>query len=491
MDRQELLKLIASAQKRLKTIEIDEAFDPYNPDAIPTPEQQQFFRDITKYKHRYAIGGNQSGKTASGAWECIRMFQNSNPFWDNLEGRPLILLVMARTSKHFTSIWEDKLQPFLNAGEYRVEKQAGLIDTVRHLKNGNKIIFFSHNNPEHAREKVQYYVADWVWLDEMPNSFKLIEELHKRVLANKRARFIATFTPKTINDEIRRMVENKTKYHKKYVFKMLDNPKLEGRREEILASLETMPESYRRTVLEGDWYAGDTAVYNLRPDIDVASPSGLSPDWRHVEALDPAARGLVGFVLFAEDPGTGIWYVIRTEYIKGAAATELLDKLRHKTDGKYNIVRRICDPHETWFMDEASKQGRPYWGVREKTSRKMELIDNLKKALLAGRLKIAPWCTDLVDEFNSCQWSERVENKIVGSSRFHLLDAVQYGLDRLPAPLEVTENLTHDQARKLADQKRRKNKYLREQAAKKKLRRPGTFWARRGYKGRIIKGHAS
>jgi hypothetical protein len=489
---EELKKLLAIAQKKLRAHKLIEAFDPYNLEAKPTPAQLQFFKDITKYKHRYAVGGNQSGKTASGAWECQAIFKNSHPWWKphEITGKPVVMLVIGRTSKQYASIWEDKIKPFLEPGDFKERRNAGVLDSVVNCKNGNKILFFSHNNPEDARQKVQHFVADWVWLDEMPNSFNLIEELHRRAMSSEAGRFLATFTPKIVNEKIRKLVETTTDYHKKYVFRMLDNPKLEGRHSEILAPMATMPEAYRKTVLEGEWYAGDTAVYHLRPGTDIVGPSDYSPAWRHLESIDPAAKGLAGLTLFAEDPRTGVWYVVKSEYIKGAAATTLLDKIRPITDG-YNIVRRICDPHEVWFMDEAAKQGRAYWGVESKNNRKLELINNLKEAILAERLKVAPWCTDLIDEFNSCQWSETQADRIVGASRFHLLDSVQYGLDRLPKKETVETHLGFDQQLRAANQRRKKAEARRATvaASRSKLGRPGKIWARRGFKGRKRRSH--
>jgi hypothetical protein len=487
----EELKLLAEAAARLKKIKLEKAFDPYHMDSRPTKSQQQFFKGIKKYKHRYAVGGNRSGKTACGAWECQKVFQNNHPFFETARNKPKTMLIIARLSKHIKSIWDDKIKPFIPEEDYKLTKQGGIYEQVTHLKNGNKIIFFSHNNPGEAQQKVQYYDADWVWLDEMPNSFKLIEELHRRASDAEDGRFIATFTPKIINQQIKKLVESKTAYHRKYTFKMLDNPIYDGRHEEVLAPMATMPENYRKTILEGEWYAGDTAVYSLRPDVDIVAPTDYSPGWRHVEAVDPAARGMVGLILFAEDPRSGIWYIVQSHYIEGAAATTLLDKIRAITDG-YNIVKRVSDPHEVWFMEEASKQGRGYIGVESKNNRKKELINNLKEALLEEKLKIAPWCLDLIEEANSCQWSETIPDKIVGASRFHLLDSAQYGVDRLPKKVVIAPELNFDQQLKKADKLRRKNKALRQSAAasKSKIGKPGRVWARRGHKGKVRRSHA-
>lgn len=477
MDKDKL-KILALAKKKLDLIKLSQCFDPYDPSATPTAEQQRFFGDISVYKHRYCVGGNQSGKTASGAWECQKIFQNKHEDFPKIDDKPRILLIIARTSKHYTSIWEDKIVPFLPEGSFKPFITAGVLSHVKHKENGNKIYFFSHNNPENAREKVQYFAADWVWLDEMPNSFNLVEELHRRAMSREGASFIATFTPKIINEQIRKLVDSENQYQQKYIFKTLDNPIFKGREEEILAPMETMSDDYKQTVLEGAWYSGDSAVYQLRPDKDICNPPSYSPSWRHLESIDPAARGIAGLVVFAEDPSSGIWYIIKSEYLKGGPALELIDKIKPHTNG-LNIVKRICDPHEVWFMAEASKHNRVYGGVFSKNNRKIELIKNLQKALLEERLKISDWCTDLIDEFNSCQWSETHKDKIVGASKFHLLDAAQYGLDRLPKKEHIPQIQTHDQLLYRADVERRKKAVAAEKSRKDRYLKRNRAWGRR------------
>jgi len=463
-------KEIVAALAKLKIMKRRRCFDPYDLDSTPTSSQQEVIDDFGKVPHMYVIGGNQSGKSQLGGRIVSWVLTGTHPTWTppaEWEGIPIQIIVIGRVSKQVDDeLWEKKIKPFLEPGSYTAHKSGGILNKVVHNPTGNHILFFSHNAPEEARAKVQSFTANMVWLDEMPNSIGLVEELHRRVMS-RRGFFLATFTPKLKNEQIRRLIDTPSGFHKKYKLRMLDNPLFDGRHEEILAPMATLPEGYRKTLLEGNWYVGDNAVYHFDPQMHVENPPGYHPGWRHVEAVDPAAASKAGLILLAECPTNGIWYIVRADYILGHAATVLLDKLRPITDS-LNIARRVCDTNATWFIKEAAIQGRHYRWVENKAERKKILIKNLQEALYENKLKVAPWCNLLVDEFVSCQWSETTSDRIVGSQRFHLLDALQYGLDLLPRGEVVSLQLTHDQwlqkahrERVIKESKRRKGRIRR------------------------------
>lgn len=475
----EAQRLLAVALKRLQTLERQRCYDPFNLQSRPTEQQEGILRDIAKVRHRYVMGGNQSGKSQLGGRECAWVFTETHPYWERPKewgAEPLTMMVIGRTTAQYRELWEKKIRPFLAADEYKEYNSGTILERVVNPKNGNTILFFSHHAPDEAREKVQSFVAHWVWLDEMPKSWRLLEELHKRTMS-KRAPFLATFTPKAVNSEIRHHIESPNALHKAYRLHTLANPifKDPARQREIVEEHKNYSDALRATVLLGDWYGGDLAVYDFRPE-HIEAPVGYSPAWRHIEVIDPAASGTAGLILLAEDPRSWKWYVVMAEYIEGAAATDLLTIVEQKTRG-YNVARRVCDPHEVWYMKEAARQGRIYQGVYKKSERKKELIKNVQEALLKTRLKVTPWCDALVDEFNTCQWSETVADKIVGASRFHLLDCVQYGLDALPRPNPDEQPKSFDQALKEAN-KQRKAKEAAGMGVKPP--RPGRIVARRG-----------
>jgi hypothetical protein len=463
-------KELAAALARYEKLQRSKCFDPFFLKSRPTPAQQEVITDFGgQYRHQWVVAANQTGKSQLGGRIVSWFFEENHPNWKRPEAwgdTPLLIIVIGRVMNQVDELWEKKIKPFLGSSEYKINRPGGVLDSVVCKKTGNKILFMSHNAPKEAREKVQSYVANMVWLDEMPGDYKLVEELQKRIISRS-GYFLATFTPKVRNELVRQMAEAEIPHKKMYKFRMLDNPVFFGREEEIIAEHAHLPESYRRAVMEGDWYVGDSAVYDFQHDTMVQNPPGYHPSWRHVEAIDPAASSKAGFVLLAEDPSSGIWYIVRADYIDGAAATTMLDKIEPLTYN-YNIARRVSDPNASWFIKEAALRQRYYRIVEKKSERKKELIKQLQEKLYDGTVKIAPWCTHLLNEIGSCQWSETVADKIVGAQRFHLLDAVQYGLDILPRGEVVSAQLTHDQYLKEANKLRKK----REAAAKlKKVRK--------------------
>lgn len=425
---------------RYRSILLQECYDASNLTSRPTTAQLECLRDINLIDHRYCTAGNQAGKSQLGARECAWIFTDTHPYWKrpaHWNNEPLVMIVMGRTTKQIEEVLWRKISGFIPDldNEVHIQKVGGVIQKVVHKKNKNTIIFLSHHNENEAREKVQAFVGHYVWLDELPGNVRLIEELHRRVQA-KRGRFLSTFTPKTPNKEIQLLIDNsRAPLAKKYQFSMLDNPiYTQEDKDKIIQSLATYPESYRNTILYGDWYAGDSAVYHFDRETMTATPPGYHKGWRHVEASDPAVASKFGFTLWAEDPETSIWYCIRADYIHGiAVARQIVSEVKKRTAG-LNIVKRICD-YAPWYVGEAALEGLTYDCPQSKNAgRKEELIKNLQTALSSGTIKIAPWLDDLINEFETCQWSETVAGKIVNSSSWHLLDSSQYFVDGKPRP---------------------------------------------------------
>lgn len=439
LNKEQKKKLLAAALKKLEQQKRDQCFDPVNMDTRPTEAQQAVLDDLGSISHRYVVAGNQGGKSQLGAREVTWIFNDNHPKWKRPKEwgeEPLVLIVVGRTSKQYMEVLWRKIKSFLTPGEYTAHNQAGVLQKVTHNNNGNTIIFASHHADNEAREKLQAFVAHYVWVDEMPKSVYLLEELHRRVQA-KNGYFLATFTPKVFNEQIKKLVDSsELPVAKKYRLSMLDNPIYHGREDEILSQLSTYSDSYRNTILYGDWSLGEDAVYDFESEVHVEVPPNYSPAWRHVESVDPAVKSKFGFTLWAECPENGIWYCVKAKYLEGMYnPVEIVQAVLKETAG-VNIVRRIYDPHERWYMGTASGMGvKPaYIHVHDKTGRKGDLIKQLQYAL-GVRIKIAPWCSEMIDEFTSCRWSETADNKIVNSSSYHLLDSAQYFVDLIPTKI--------------------------------------------------------
>lgn len=427
-------KLLIAALEKLEKLQKQECFDPINPESKPTTAQKQVLDDFSHVKLQIIRAGNQSGKSQTCARLLTWAITETHPTWkrpDSWGNEPLLSVVAGRTGKQIEESLLPKIRSYLEPGSYKEVRIGNIIQRLE-LDNGNRIVFQSLENPTMARERLQSYVAHFVWVDELPPTVEVLNEL----LVRRQARngfFLASFTPLVRNIKVQKFVDGLSEsLGKTYRFNMLDNPLYSDsvRREEILSSLSHLPEHVRNSRLYGEWMSDDNAVYEFNTDTMVGMPENYSPLWRHVESVDPASSSALGYTLWAEDPSTGIWYCIKAEYVKGVfVPTEIINTVQKLSFG-YNIIRRVSDT-EPWFIHQAAQMGIKYTPVYEKANRKLSMIKNLQQAL-GTKLKISPHCESLIEELSGMRWSESKENKIVSSNDYHLHDTAAYFLDNLP-----------------------------------------------------------
>lgn len=479
-------KKLAAAIARYNKLEKLESFDPSTPGSKPSHKQLEFMKDISKYKTRVIRAGNRAGKGATVAREIAWILTDSHPYWERPEGwndMPLLILIAGQDRKMMEiELWDKKLALFLDLKDWRQVRVGGSLQYVENRTNGDKIVFLSHaDSSEKNRRHMQGYTAHYVWLDEMPGSANLMQEIRARAATN--GMFVATFTPKFRSDEVRRVIDAiEPPNGKVYRFSMLDNPLFKNREEEVMRELDGYSENYKNAILYGDWYVGDTAVYEWNPEFMVEAPGeNYSYGWRHVVAVDPALKSKCGFTLWAEDPNTGVWYLVKDEYISGVFdSDELVQAVENKLQG-YNIIRRVSDTM-AWFTGAAAKRRTPYMVPYDKNSRKGELIKGLQHALSHGQIKIAPWCQTFVSEINSCQWSE-TSDRIVNSSSYHTLDSAQYFVDCKP-PYEISPvGQTWEETLRRGNYKRKKMEAEMAKIQKGGRVRPIKGWGHRRTKG--------
>lgn len=464
-------EMLAFAAERYRRLQLIDCFDPNNFQAKPTDAQRELFDDFGTIRKQWIVAGNQAGKSQSCSRLVAWMFAENHPKWKRPKEwnqEPLLILVCGRTGKQLEDSLVPRICSYLPDTDIKVVRVGNMVQRIEHV-NGNRIVFQSLENAQLARERVQSYVAHLVWIDEMPSSSSLIDELITR-LYSKSGYFLASFTPLVFNPEIRKMVDKASLPDAKvYRFKMFDNPiysNLEKQRE-VLAAYSHLSPTALNCRLYGEWMEPETSVWSIDRDRMVATPPDYHPSWRHMESSDPAFSSKFGFTLWAEEPKTGVWYCIRDEYIEGLAAPDdFVAEVKRKTEG-VNMVRRVCDPHESWYLGQASK-ARLIYVCPKKDGRKEELIKNLQTALSSGKIKLAPWCTSLLAELERAHWSESETNKarIVGGSKLHLADTAQYAVDMLPARLnDNTVYPWHEQLRR-ADHQLKQARYDKQQMTK-------------------------
>jgi phage terminase large subunit-like protein len=427
----ELVRLRKLHQRRLLL-----AFDGLNPDAVPTEAQMSVLRDADT-KVFWIVAANRSGKSQTGARVVAWWFNDNHPYMERpLEwGKgPLQILVVGRVGEQMTSeLWERKLKPFLKPGDYKEVRIGNDLKRVINLKNNNTIIFLSHHDAANAREKVQAFTSHVVWLDEMPDDAGIVTELFVRTISGG-GRLYATFTPLLKNEEIRRIIEMDSPGARKIQLKMLDNPVYRGREAEVEQQMRAMcsSEAEFRARMYGDWYAGDSRVFSYDHHRNrLPPPVDYDQAWRHVAVVDPSASGLTGFVLAAEDPSNGHWYVVKAIYLKGEAAYELVGHVEAETAG-YNVVLRLTDCNPAGFYKEAARRNLRWVPYTEKQDRKLETIGLANTWLAQSRVFVTPAAFRLEEELVLCSWSEKNPDKIAGASKYHLTDCFRYLLDRIP-----------------------------------------------------------
>lgn len=428
-------KLLLAAMEKLEKLRRQECFDPASPDSAPTPTQQQVIDDFGSTHIQLIRAGTQSGKSQTCSRLITWVLTDTHPKWKRpaLWGNePLLAIVAGRTGKQIEESLLPKIRSYLEPGTYKEVRIGNIIQRLE-LDNGNRIVFQSLENPNMARERIQSYVAHIAWIDELPPTVDVMDELLRRVQA-RNGYFLASFTPLVRNLQVQKFVDNlQEPLAKTYRFKMLDNPlyKDPTRQNEILSSLSHLPDHVRNSRLYGEWMSDDNAVFYFDYNTMVEMPSNYSPLWRHVESVDPALKSALGYTLWAENPQTGIWYCIKAEYIKGVFVPTDMVKAVAKLSEGYNIVRRICDTHESWYIHTAASMGIHYNIVYKKNDRKPELIKALQENL-GSNLRIAPTASLLIEEITSARWSDTRDGKIASGSDYHLLDSAQYFQDVKP-----------------------------------------------------------
>jgi len=476
-------------QKQLDALKkrVDEqklhCMDPFKPASRPSPQQLEVLMECS-LDFVYLVAGNQFGKSQIGARILAWKFEENHPYWErpnsqvcydkrcgshNIElvdsdldeyrckecgntwidwaQEPLTLILAGRVMKQITELWDKKIRPYLGKEgvDFKVVKAGGSLDHVLNLKNGNKIIFLTHDKADHAREKAQSFTAHHVWLDEMPSSHKYVEELQRRVDA-RRGQFISTFTPKSPNPVIRQMVDNVDPLiGKKFKFGKLDNPIYRNVKEKEIAKVANLPEAERNCILYGDWLDSSDAVFRFGDHNIINTPDNYDKQWPHTLAADPAAGGKGGFILIAQNPHTGRPYIADAFYLKVEGdLTTYVSKISRILN-THNIVRKVYDPSETWFQNEMIRNKIYGWMQADKTD-KTALIMHLQKELESDKIDIDSELVELLTELNDAEWDPNPAKfgHIKNSTKYHLCDALQYGIFHLPKVDVVPQHMTRD-----------------------------------------------
>lgn len=467
-------RLLAVAAKRLAQLQLQQCFDAVSMESRPTPAQDTVLREFGTVTIQYIVAGNQGGKGATCARQFTWAMTDTHPHWKRPAEwgvEPLLCIVAGQTGKIIEHSILPKLTSLLPDGSYKVVRIGNITQELQ-LDNGNKFIFQSMENPNEARKRLQAYVAHFFWGDEQPPTIEIMTELEMRI-RSKGGFGMYSFTPLVENIQMQRKVDDAVApFGRKYMFSTLDNPLYQDpkRREELLAAMSHLPESVRNTRLYGAWSPSQSAVYHF--DWQIACrplPDNYQRSWRHVEAVDPALKSALGLGIWAEDPHTGHWYLAHSEEISGIQEPEALVRAVQVRTSPYNIIRRISDPHEVWYIQTAARLGIRYIGVHDKNRRKGELIKQAQQKLGVS-VFIPSHNTEMIDQIVGCKWADSDQDRIVNASSKHLCDQWHYFCDNIPRwePLQQAGNWETQLYQ--ANERRKKMEHDRAEALARKNR---------------------
>lgn len=474
-------KLLASAIARLERLKLAEAFDPFHLDSRPTAQQIDIFKGISDVQFRYVRAGNRSGKSQLAARELTWILQDEHPYWNRPKAwgtAPITALVVGKSRQGIeTELWANKIRPFLY-DSWKEIRSGNVLQSVENTNTGDKVIFLTHaDSSDRVIDNLQMYTAHYVWLDEMPRKLRVLEELQNRVSTTK-GPFIATFTPKVVNMEVKNFVDAaRPPVGKRYPLHRLDNPVFADSKNIELQKLDGLPSALKKAILEGEWMVGAEAVFEVDQDNLVSDlPSHYNKGWRHVESVDPGSKS-TGYTLWAEDPVDDTWYCIHADYIEEVRDPAKLFQVVESYSRGYNIVRRVCDPAATWYIGHAASHRVNYvWPYAKNQNRNAELIKNLQSRMTEGKIKLTRNCQSLLEELNSAMWNESGE-KIVNHHRFHTIDCAKYFVDCMPKPNKTQIAMTPHQYIYEENEKRKRAVAAKEkQKEAKLLRRRRSVW---------------
>jgi hypothetical protein len=480
MDSREM-DLMEAVEREVKRLErkdiLSTCLSADAPLSRPTEGQIAIFRAINSpLKIQYIQGGNQSGKTSSIIRNLVWMLEDTHPYWErptskrcpnklclntnitpygaasaprfccplcgntweSWENESITVMLVGQDHKNLMlNLYEPRIKPLLSEPEkWKPQKVGPYIGWLQHEDTNDKIIFFPHGHgSEKARTATQGFTIHGVFLDELA-PVTIIEELQRRIMA-KLGLFQAAFTMKTTDPAVVRFQNAQQKAGAAILFRlsMLDNPKYAGSHDMIRASLAGLSKEKQDNILYGDIGDSDDRVFSIDEELvrTEGLPAGYNSSWRHVEIVDPAIQSKAGYVILAQDRSTGIWHVVRAEYITGMQdQNDLLDECEARSKN-LSIALRISD-NQAWFVNPAKRRNLRYVTPPNKQGKggKVFLIKKAQMFLASGKICIPSQFEDIWYELDSYRWKPGGSMEIVNSNAYHLIDCIVYFADVMP-----------------------------------------------------------
>lgn len=374
----------------------------------------------------FVVAGSQSGKTVLGPlW--LKREMDARGDGDYMAVAPTYPLLQKKVLPELRKFFITHLR----WGEYKAADRMFVL-------NGGKInLFLGHAADPDSLESATGKAA---WLDECgQNKFPLSSwEAIQRRLAINLGRVLGTTTPYNLGwlkTQVYDRWRAKDPHYKVINFRSIDNPAFP--REEYDRARATLPGWKFAMFYLGRFTRPAGMIYDSFDfDRHVIDPFEIPDDWNRYGGLDFGGVNTAA-VLYAENPETGMLYLIDEYHAGGRTAQEHADKLKPWRCGYFVGGSKS----EGQWRNEFAAAGLP---VQSPQITDVEVgIDRVYGVHKTGKLLVFRSCVKYLDEKgryarelgDDGEPTEKIEDK----NSFHLQDAERYILGRLregpPAPL--------------------------------------------------------
>ncbi len=385
-----------------------------------------------------AMAANRVGKTLVGAFITTCHATGNYPRW--WKGKrftePTSIWVAGITSESTRDIVQLELLgdvatslgsgmiPFDSIiGTKRKQGSTDAIDVVyvRHISGGISVIKFK--SMEQGRSAFQGTAKHFIWLDEEPDreAYDIYSECNTRTMTTG-GQVLLTFTPlKGMSELSKWMLDHKSDTGYSFVNMTWDDAPHLGELEkaEYLAKLKPH-EIEARTMGIPTFKEG--LIYQT-PDSEVlVDPFPVPRHWPVAMGMDIGWTAPTAAILLAQDPKSGIWYVVWEYAEEATSRSDHAKKLRERGEWIYIA----CDPSANRTESDGQKTMKVYKDLGlniHNAINDVELgIDSVNDGFSSGMLKIFKSCKGLIEERRFYQF----EKGKVRKKDDHRLDGLRY-----------------------------------------------------------------
>ncbi|MBQ2955684.1 MAG: terminase family protein [Clostridia bacterium] len=322
-------------------------------------EKQLAFHRCMK-NNRWALGGNRTGKTESGAAECAWLARGNHPYRE-VRG-PMNGWVVSLTAEMQRDVAQKKLMSYLNPAwikgirmrEGRADDpEGGIIDYIQVESVHGGVSTIGFKNCAQGREKFQGTSQDFIWFDEEPPEEIYLECL-MRTLDNGGLIF-GTMTPlKGMTWVYNTIYLNEADDPEVWYVTMSweDNPHLSP--EAVRQMKQALSEEELSSRKDGRFVSVSGLVYGEFDErVHVIDPFDIPREWQDMISIDPGMTKPLSCHWYAADHEGNV-YVVAEHYRAGLSIEDHMEAIERISKGLE--WKRDGSGRLTALMDAAADQ---------------------------------------------------------------------------------------------------------------------------------------